>query len=285
MPFFERNEKISIFYLDEGPQDATVVLLIPGITCDLHDWNWQVPFLLEHGFRVITPDPRGQGRSSAPDPTPNIRSWPGPDSDPTIVDYYPQSTAHDFIALLGHLNISSVVLIAHSLGTAVAYHLASVRPDLTRALVVFDALHSVPSATADEYLTDPQQVLQNLVMLFGEALYPPTVPAWHNTWVGRRAAQGSMEVVLAQCWACLGDPNGIGRREISVAQHDGKIKCPRLTLGNSSFWVSTEKTYLSPSTELDEVHLVEGAGHWFFQLKSDKVNHMLKKWFVRIGLV
>lgn len=74
MPFFQRNANISIFYLDEGPRDAQVVLLIPGITCDLHDWNWQVRFLLAWGVRVITPDPRGQGRSSAPAPTPDIAS-------------------------------------------------------------------------------------------------------------------------------------------------------------------------------------------------------------------
>ncbi|KAK1855634.1 alpha beta hydrolase fold protein [Colletotrichum chrysophilum] len=285
MPFFKRNDNISIFYLDEGPQEAQSVLLIPGITCDLHDWNWQVPFLLEHGFRVITPDPRGQGRSSAPAPTPDINAYPGPDADPSIIDYYPQTAAQDFIALLRDLNIKSVILIAHSLGTAVAYHLVSVRPDLTRAMVILDPLHSVPAATADEYLADPTKVLQNLAMLFGPALYPPTVPAWHNTWIGRRAAQGDMGVILAQCSACLGDPQGTGRREVSVAQHDGKIQCPRLTLGNSEFWVSTERTHLSPSTGLDEVGLVEHLGHWLFQLKSEEVNERLNKWFVKIGVL
>lgn len=285
MPFFKRNDNILIFYLDEGPQEAQAVLLIPGITCDLHDWNWQVPFLLEHAFRVITPDPRGQGRSSAPAPTPDINAYPGSDADPSIIDYYPQTAAQDFIALLQDLNIKSVILIAHSLGTAIAYHLASVRPDLTRAMVILDPLHSVPAATADEYLTDPTKILQNLAMLFGPDLYPSTVPAWHNTWIGRRAAQGDMGAILAQCSACLGDPQGIGRREVSVAQHDEKIQCPRLTLGNSEFWVNTERSHLSPSTELDEVGLVEDSGHWFFQLKSEEVNERLNRWFVKIGVL
>ncbi|GKT45232.1 non-heme chloroperoxidase [Colletotrichum spaethianum] len=285
MPFFKRNENISIFYLDEGPQEAQAVLLIPGITCDLHDWNWQVPFLLGLGFRVITPDPRGQGHSSAPAPTSDIKSYPGPNADPSIVDYYPQSAAEDFIALLQHLNVLSVIIIAHSLGTAVAYHLASVRPDLPRAMVILDPLHSVPTETADEHLSDPTSVLQNLTMLFGPALYPPTVPTWHTTWIGRRAMQGDMVVVMAQCWACLGDPNGIGRREVSVAQHDGKLKCPRLTFGNSEYWVATERSYLTSSSEYDEIVLIEGIGHWFFQLKSEEVNERLKRWFGKAGLL
>ncbi|KAK1979843.1 Alpha/Beta hydrolase protein [Colletotrichum cereale] len=285
MPFFKRNENISIFYIEEGPQDAPAVFLIPGKTCDLHDWNWQVPFLLQQGFRVITPDPRGQGRSSAPAPTPDIKSYPGPNADPSIVDYYPQSAAEDFIALLQHLNLSSAIIIAHSLGTAVAYHLASVRPDLARAMVILDPLHSIPAATAEEHLSDPMTVLPNLAGLFAPSLYPPTVPAWHNTWVGRRAMQADMGVILAQCWSCLGDPNAIGRREISVAQHDGKLKCPRLTLGNSDYWVATERTHLKPSSEYDEVLVVEGMGHWFFQHKSEQVNEHLKRWFEKAGLL
>ncbi|WYZ46090.1 hypothetical protein EsH8_IX_000315 [Colletotrichum jinshuiense] len=285
MPLFSRNENISIFYLDEGPKEAQAVLLIPGITCDLHDWNWQVPFLLEHGFRVITPDPRGQGHSSAPAPTPDIKSYPGPDADPSIVDYYPQSAAQDFIALLQHLNVSSVIVVAHSLGTAVAYHFASVQPKLTRAMVILDPLHSIPTATADEHLSDPMQVLQNLAMLFGAALYPPSVPAWHNTWIGRRAMQGDMGIVLAQSWACLGDPQGLGRREISVAQHDGNIKCPRLTLGNSEYWTETERSHLSPSSDFDEVILIQGYGHWFHQHRSEEVNGHLKRWFEKVGVL
>ncbi|KAK2054348.1 alpha/beta-hydrolase [Colletotrichum caudatum] len=285
MPFFKRNEEISIFYLEEGPQDAPAVLLIPGITCDLHDWNWQVPFLLRHGFRVITPDPRGQGRSSAPAPTPGIESYPGPDADPSIVDYYPQSAAQDFVALLRHLDVSSAIIVAHSLGTAAAYHLASVRPDLARAVVVLDPLHSIPAATAEEHLSDPATVLPNLAGLFAEAMHPPTVPEWHNAWIRRRAMQTDTGVVLAQCRACLGDPDAIGRREVSVAQHDGNVRCPRLTLGNSDYWVATERAHLRPSSEYDEVLLVQGMGHWFFQHKSEEVNEHLKRWFTKVGLL
>ncbi|KAF6826320.1 hypothetical protein CMUS01_09475 [Colletotrichum musicola] len=285
MPFFQRNENISIFYIDEGSKDAQAVLLIPGITCDLHDWNWQVPFLLGRRFRVITPDPRGQGRSSAPAPTPDITSYPGPGANPSIVDYYPQSTAEDFVALLCDLDVSSAVLVAHSLSTAAAYHLASTRPDLIRALVILDPLHSVPVATAEEHLSDPALVLQNLATLFEPALYPPTVPAWHNTWIARRAAQADMAVILAQCRACLCDPEGLGRREVSVSRHGGKVKAPRLTIGNSEYWVGTERNYMPPSSDFDEIHLVEGVGHWFHQHKSEEANRILERWFERIGLL
>ncbi|KAF6819184.1 hypothetical protein CPLU01_13127 [Colletotrichum plurivorum] len=280
MPFFQRNENISIFYIDEGPKDAQAILLIPGITCDLHDWNWQVPFLLGRGFRVITPDPRTPGARAA-----HITSYPGPGVDPSVIDYYPQSTAEDFVALLCDLDITSVILVAHSLGTAAAYHFGSTRPDLVRALVILDPLHSVSAATAEEHLSDPALVLQNLASLFGPALYPPTVPAWHNTWITRRAAQADMAVILAQCQASLCDPEGLGRREVSVTRHGGKFKAPRLTIGNSEYWVGTERHYMPPSSEFDEIHLVEGMGNWFHQHKSEEVNEILERWFERIGLL
>lgn len=179
----------------------------------------------------------------------------------------------------------SVVLIAHSLGTAAAYHLALTRPDLVRAFVILDPLHSVPVATAEEHLSDPSRVLQNLAMLFGPGLYPPTVHAWHNTWITRRAVQGDMTVILAQCRACLGDPEGLGRREVSVARHGCRIKTPRLTIGNSEYWVGTERNHMPPGSELGEIHIVEGMGHWFHQHNSEEVNRILERWFERIGVL
>lgn len=120
MPFFQRSEKIALWYLDEGAASAPTILLIHGLSCSLHDWNWQVPFLLYLGYRVVALDVRGHGRSSAPKPTPVITSWPGKDADPSIVDYYPQTCAYDAAALLDHLAIKSAIVMGVSLPPAVS---------------------------------------------------------------------------------------------------------------------------------------------------------------------
>lgn len=124
MPFFSRNPAFSLFYLDEGPRDAAAtILLIAGLSCDMHDWSWQVPYLLFLGLRVISVDGRGQGRSSAPAPTAARRlspsSWPGPEgsADPAVIAYYPHSNALDVIALFDHLSVKNdLVVMSHSLG-------------------------------------------------------------------------------------------------------------------------------------------------------------------------
>ena len=47
--------------------DGDPVLLLHGWPDDADLWRGQVPALTEAGFRVITPDLRGFGRSSRPD--------------------------------------------------------------------------------------------------------------------------------------------------------------------------------------------------------------------------
>ncbi|KAK0671967.1 Alpha/Beta hydrolase protein [Cercophora samala] len=190
MPYFTSptpGPPVSIYYIDESPPPSSsttppthTCLLIPGITCDLSDWSWQVPFLLSKGFRVVTPDPRGQGRSSAP---------------PSAVDegiYTPEALSSDLAALLTHLGITSnVIAIGHSLGTCTAVHLAATHPDLVLGLVLLDPLHCMSSATCDELFSDPGTTMQNLMVQFAaRGLVPTTQPGpewdWHMTWIQRR---------------------------------------------------------------------------------------------------
>ncbi|KAK4174442.1 Alpha/Beta hydrolase protein [Triangularia setosa] len=193
MPYFSSpnpSHEISIYYIDESPPSSTpshTCLLIPGITCDLSDWSWQVPFLLSKGFRVVTPDPRGQGRSSAPLPS---------SSDDEGRIYTPQALSSDLSALLSHLGVTSnVIVIGHSLGTCTAVHLAATHPDLVVGLVLLDPLHCMPSATCDELFSDPNTTMQNLMVEFAARGLVPTTNLgpewdWHLTWIQRRGMVG-----------------------------------------------------------------------------------------------
>jgi pimeloyl-ACP methyl ester carboxylesterase len=55
---------ISLYVEDHG--DGVPVLLIHGWPDSARLWRHQVPFLAANGFRVITPDMRGFGRSGRP---------------------------------------------------------------------------------------------------------------------------------------------------------------------------------------------------------------------------
>ncbi len=103
----ENNTAIEIYYEDHG--DGQPVVLIHGYPASGRAWDKQVPALLEAGYRVITYDRRGFGRSSQP-----------------VVGYDYDTFAADLHALLEHLDLRDAVLVGHSMGTGeVTRYLAS----------------------------------------------------------------------------------------------------------------------------------------------------------------
>ncbi|KAK0643353.1 Alpha/Beta hydrolase protein [Cercophora newfieldiana] len=286
MPFFKRSDQISLWYLDEGPQYGPVILLVHGLTCDVHDWSWQAPFLLSLGYRTISLDVRGHGRSSAPTPTPNITSWPGPDASPSIIDYYPQTCAYDAAALLDHLSIKSAILIGHSQGDLITYHLATIRPDLVRALVGIEGIYRWDNAMREAnawFFAQPDKVVENMVAFFGYT-YPPDTPTFMKAWHARRAREMDEEVLFALAYGGWGDPEfGLGRTEVAVKTWSGNLKCPHLVVGGSEEAVHVDRGVLPRGSELDEIVLIEGKGHWLHQADSERFNEVLKAWLGKIG--
>jgi non-heme chloroperoxidase len=94
----ENNSDIEIYYEDHGAGQP--VVLIHGYPLSGRAWDKQVPALLEAGYRVITYDRRGFGRSSQP---------------ATGYDY--DTLAADLATLLEHLDLHEAVLVGHSMGT------------------------------------------------------------------------------------------------------------------------------------------------------------------------
>jgi non-heme chloroperoxidase len=94
----ENNTDIEIYYEDHGAGQP--VVLIHGYPLSGRAWDKQVPALLDAGYRVITYDRRGFGKSSQPT---------------TGYDY--DTFAADLHTLLGHLDLRDAVLAGHSMGT------------------------------------------------------------------------------------------------------------------------------------------------------------------------
>lgn len=292
MPYFRINAKISVFYLDEGPRDTgrPAVLLIPGLTCDVHDWSWQVPSLVELGLRVISIDPRGQGKSTNPRPTPGVMVWPGADAFKAhhgrIVDYYPQTTAYDAAALLSELGVRQVIIISHSLGDLAAYYFAAVaRPGFVKAIVALDPVHRWTNADREanrSFFEQPHNVVNKFIDTI-PSLYPAGMPAWQATWFRRRAMEMDPEVLWAQCWGGWGDKNALGRTENAIEAYGGKLRCPRLVFVSDEAGAKVDRDVLPKGSDLDEVVLVDGAGHWFHQVRDKEVNAKLAGWLKKVG--
>lgn len=64
--FLAANQELRMHYLDEGPKDGKIVLLMHGNPSWVYNFRKLIPLLTQQGFRVICPDLIGFGRSDKP---------------------------------------------------------------------------------------------------------------------------------------------------------------------------------------------------------------------------
>ncbi|HEY7138333.1 MAG TPA: alpha/beta hydrolase [Acidimicrobiia bacterium] len=94
----ENDAPIDIHFEDHG--SGQPIVLIHGYPLNGNSWERQERDLLAHGYRVISYDRRGFGRSSQP-----------------TVGYDYDTFAADLDALIKHLDLNNMVLVGFSMGT------------------------------------------------------------------------------------------------------------------------------------------------------------------------
>ena len=100
-----------------------LVVLLHGFPESWWSWRHQVQPLVEAGFRVVAPDLRGYGETQRQ----------GPYDLDTIVG--------DVCALIESLGEKQAMIVGHDWGGGVAWHLASLRPEYCKRLVVMNCPH------------------------------------------------------------------------------------------------------------------------------------------------
>ena len=61
MPYIHTRDHTRVFYLDAGA--GRPIVFIASAWLDSRMWEFQIPYLVDHGFRCIAYDRRGHGRS------------------------------------------------------------------------------------------------------------------------------------------------------------------------------------------------------------------------------
>lgn len=64
--FLEEGSQLRMHYIDEGPTDGKIILLMHGNPSWVYNFRKLIPLLTAQGFRVICPDLIGFGRSDKP---------------------------------------------------------------------------------------------------------------------------------------------------------------------------------------------------------------------------
>jgi non-heme chloroperoxidase len=99
MPYVTTKDGVEIFFKDWGPKDAQPIVFHHGWPLSSDDWDTQMLFFLQNGYRVVASDRRGHGLSAQV-------------SEGHDMDHY----AADASAVAEHLELRNAVHIGHSTG-------------------------------------------------------------------------------------------------------------------------------------------------------------------------
>lgn len=110
---------LSIHYQDHNPNGSPGILLLHGLGATGDSWQFQIPALVDAGYRVIVPDMRGFGKST----------FPGGRNNPEIM-------AQDMINLTDSLSLENFHLVGISLGGTVALKLVLAKPEKVNSMVI-----------------------------------------------------------------------------------------------------------------------------------------------------
>jgi len=124
MDTIKTADGVSIFFKDWGPREALPIVFHHGWPLSADDWDTQMMFFLEQGFRVIAHDRRGHGRSTQTDTGNEMDTY-----------------AADVAALTDALDLKGAVHVGHSTGGGeVARYVARAKPGRVSKAVLISAV-------------------------------------------------------------------------------------------------------------------------------------------------
>jgi len=275
MSYAELSTGIDLYYQRIG--DGPPLLLIPSSSLGGAVWHPEPAGRLARDFTVITFDPRGIGRSVAPDEF--LSLW---------------QLAADAADLLRVLDEAPAHVLGHSVGGGVALALALTYPRLVRTLTLAasvagalirsgEAVAPVPTASALAALVERGLEAQARHQLFeGDTMFTdefrvrrPEVVAefWERTWPTHATLKWHLRHQLA-------------RMAFDVTHRLQEVKVPTLVLVGSAD-VGGERPKLPASRILAEripgaeLAVLEGLGHGMFWEDPEAVFSVLVPFLAR----
>ena len=132
MAYATTKDGVDIYFKDWGPKNAQALMFHHGWPLSADDWDAQLLFFVNRGYRVIAHDRRGHGRSSQV-------------ADGHDMDHY----AADAEAVVEALDLKNVVHIGHSTGGGeVTRYVARAKPGRVSKAVLIGAVPPIMLKTA-----------------------------------------------------------------------------------------------------------------------------------------
>ena len=247
----------------DGAGDA--VLMLHGLGGTSNTWSALSPAFAR--YRTIRPDLPGSGRSSRAEGALSIERFVAA----------AQST-------LAALAIRNVHVVAHSMGTIVAAHLAAAEPALVRSLVLFGPLLAPPEpakaairARGEKARTGGAAAMQEIADALVLAATSSETRAKRPT-----AAAFVRESIMRQ------DPDGYARScEALVAAQPAdtsRIECPTLLVTGDEDAVAPPQSVRMMGQKIagSRVEVLRGCGHWTPIEKPEECSDLLRRFYLRL---
>ena len=138
---------VRLHYVEAG--EGPLVVLLHGFPQTHHMWRFQIPALVEAGFRVVAPDMRGYNLSDKPE---------------GIEQYRVGLLARDVERLIVELGEEKAAVVGHDWGAIVAWFVAMQYPERVEKLVILNVPH--PARFFFDGLTMPKQLLRSSYIFF-----------------------------------------------------------------------------------------------------------------------
>jgi pimeloyl-ACP methyl ester carboxylesterase len=258
---------VSLYVEDHG--DGVPVVLIHGWPDSARLWRHQVPFLAANGFRVITPDMRGFGRSGRP---------------AEVSSYRLRNVVADVTALLDQLGIETAHIVGHDWGAAVAWLTAIGYPARVRKLTAISVPHLLARPTLRQY----EMAWYQLFFQFADVA-EATIQYDDWAWL-RKFSRGAGDV--EQAIADLSRPGALTaslnwyRANLAPRAPGPPPELPPVVVPTLGIW-STGDHYLDGERMKNSAAFIQGpwryeeipdASHWVPLDAPDRLNELLLDW-------
>ena len=305
----------------EAGSAGPLVLLVHGWPESWYSWRHQIVALSSAGYRVVAPDMRGYGSTSAP---------------ASAEEYDIVTIAADLIGLLDALGEEKAVMVGHDWGSIVAWQTALLHPDRFNALVAMSVpyggrperspmvdwreaygdnfyyilYHNEPGGVAEaEYDADPRGLLSRLYLSPDSEREPREITdpkAAAGGWIGRMGApiglpdwltQEDLNYVVGQ-FETAGFRGGVNyyrnfQRNWEITEHLAatKIDVPTLFIAGERDMVigGAGKEQLTGAmsrvaSDLRDVVLIPEIGHWVQQEAPEETNQAMLDFLTEVQL-
>jgi pimeloyl-ACP methyl ester carboxylesterase len=122
---------LKLHYLDWGNPGATSMVLLHGLNCNCHYWDFFAQNM-RHDYHVVALDQRGHGDSD----------WMG--------SYRREDYVADLAKFVNNLSLNDIVLVGHSMGGANAIAFTGEHPGKVARLVLVDMGPVIPPEAEEE---------------------------------------------------------------------------------------------------------------------------------------